>query len=190
MVVGIDWSISSPAWTIITDSGKWQYHFFIDEKTLKRNLPFTEDNSFCYHIYPQYETQADRYIKLANILHQTVLDARRLSINFAETPLVYLEGYSYAAKGFVFNIAESTGVMKAILYEKEKIDPKIIPSSHWKSVHGLKGNSDKRTVIDYINDKWKMNLYELFAINRDRKNLGVITDIADSICIATCGEDE
>lgn len=190
MVVGIDWSITSPAWTIVTDEGKHQYHFFIDEKTLKRNLPFTEDNSFYFHIYPQYETQSDRYIKLANILYQTILDERRLSIDFVASPLVYLEGYSYAARGFVFNIAESTGVMKSVLYEKGNIEPKIIPSSHWKRVHGLKGNSDKRTVIDYINDKCKMNLYELFAINRDKKNLGVITDIADSICIATCGENE
>ena len=180
-VVGIDWSITSPAWTVLTNDYVPEFHFFTGPSVLKKNPPFSSPDKryYQFHIYPGYENDQERFDLLARMLWY--------SIAGKPNPKVYLEGYSYAARGLVFNIAESTGVLKHLLWTKAKIVPEIVPSTHWKAFHGMKGNAEKREVVENFVARTGINLYNDFNIKPEKKNLGVLTDIADSFWIANYG---
>lgn len=180
-VVGIDWSITSPAWTILSNTYVPEFHFFTGPSVLKKSPPFADRDKryYQFHIYPGYENDMDRFDQLARMVLYTLAGKREVK--------VFLEGYSYAARGLVFNIAESTGILKHLLWTKAKIVPEIVPSTHWKAFHGMKGNAEKKVVVDKFVANSQINLYNDFQVNPDKKNLGVITDIADSFWIANYG---
>ena len=178
-IVGIDWSITSPAWTILSPTFVPEFHFFTGESVLKKKPGFIDKQYYQFHIYPGYENDMDRFDQLARMVLYTLAGKGEVK--------VFLEGYSYAARGLVFNIAESTGILKHLLWTKAKIVPEIVPSTHWKAFHGMKGNAEKKVVVDKFVANSQINLYNDFNIKEDRKNLGVITDIADSFWIANYG---
>lgn len=178
-IVGIDWSITSPAWTILSPGFVPEFHFFTGPSVLKKSPPFIKERYYQFHIYPGYENDMDRFDQIARMVLYTIAGKGEIK--------VFLEGYSYAARGLVFNIAESTGILKHLLWTKAKIVPEIVPSTHWKAFHGMKGNAEKRDVVNKFVANTQINLYNDFQVKEDKKNLGVITDIADSFWIANYG---
>lgn len=179
MLVGIDWSITSPAWTFKLDDYIEFHHF--GNKTVK-------DERFKYHSYPSFASNTERYVRLSEIFVNSLKETYNRWYQFSSIriePLIFIEGYSYAAHGLVFNIAESTGILKAAIYRYFDKEPKTVPSSQWKKAHGLKGNAVKKDVIDYFNNKFHMSLYNLFGVKETNKKYDTINDIADSYCVAT-----
>lgn len=178
--IGIDWSITSPAITVLDERGDVRHHIFI-EQPAKRGVTCPAmtgcDPVYCPIPYPSYTCNTERFHRLAMSFWTRLPHTTDMKIG--------IEGYSYSAKGLVFNIAESTGIFKNVVWSYTTIDPTVVPSSHWKKHHGLKGNSDKKPVIDFYIASTGRMLYNDFNVDETRtKGLGVITDIADSWAIA------
>ena len=190
IAVGIDWSMSSPAWTYINEKEVHHHYFFKcnrqnsqkqeGKKRDKEEVESKVESNFHFHphIYPIYEYQIQRFHLLAEELIDSIKD-----YNMFEMNLVF-EGYSFGATGKVFDIAESTGIAKYRLYYEYGIIPGIVPSAQWKKHFGLKGNSDKKPIVDLYIKETGNDLYQIFNKKPDIKSLGVMSDIADSYFIA------
>lgn len=178
--VGIDWSISSPAWCVTTGYDI-TYHFFL-KKEPKTPLP----PEFIYHLYPiNWSNTVERYISCSDpVLESISVEHYKGNISIA------LEGYAFGGSGMVFNIAESAGLLKHRLWTEMGEFPTIYPPSFWKKFQGMKGNEKKEPIVQKYIDETGKDLYNIFNIKRGIKNLGVIADIADSYFITKTLEEE
>lgn len=178
VVCGIDWSMTSPSWTVIDQSQPKNFQTFWFP-SLKRHWNIEHFNLNKVE-YPNWTTPEERYKKLVNIFKESTM--------YRDIDLFFLEGYAFAAqKSLIFNIAECTSTLKQYLYKITADTINLVPSSYWKKKCGLKGNSKKGPVINLFIKETGIDLYKLFQVDPQAKKLGVITDIADSYYIAKSG---
>lgn len=188
VVIGLDWSMSSPAWTIIDWDGRYEHHYFVQrnrknskkDESIERVIeePVSKVESFHPHFYPEFHHPMERFYQLSETLVDSVV-----GYNMFDMRIVF-EGYSFGATGKVFDIAECTGIAKQALYREYGLIPTVVPSAQWKKHFGLKGNSDKKPIVDLYIEKTGNDLYSIFNKKQDIKSLGVMSDIADSYFIA------
>ena len=111
MIVGIDYSMTSPA--ICCCEGKFKYEncnfMFITNR--KKSEGRWSPKIVGLPLY-EYADNLERFTKLAKI---TVDFIRENVIYNGYTIHIGLEGYAFGAKGQVFNIGENTGIKDAML---------------------------------------------------------------------------
>ena len=168
--------MTSPAWTVMSyDSDDFTTYYF---PHTKKHQAIKHDKLFGLQ-YPIWQYPEQRFSLLADLFEDTVPSK---NVKF------YIENYSFASRGMVFNIGESTGIAKNRMWKIIGETPETIASGSWKKAIGLKGNSKKKPIVDLFIDKTGIPLYDMFSMDPEQKNLGVLTDIADSWCIATVGK--
>ena len=177
-IVGIDYSLNSPAICIADDNFKFDkcsFHFLTSKK---KHLGKIGKNIFGYE-HKEYNNPIIRFSNISmwalDIIHKYKKD----------TAQVFVEGYSFGSKGqAVFQIAENCGILKyrlqmspSILYDT------IVPSVVKKYASG-KGNADKQLMYDSFLNHTGADLLKTFDMG---KLNNPVTDIVDSYYIAKVG---
>lgn len=176
-IAGIDYSISSPSLTIMTDG-------VIDSIYAIRATKKQESNNSLITLldYPFYATQLDRFDKLSSLF-----------LNFIPSDIdyAYMEGYSFASNGVVFNIAEATGLLKYKFFKRFSKEIEVIPPSSIKKFATDKGNAKKRMMVDQF-IKEQFDVYSVFSLVDDgsEKIKSPIDDICDSYFVAKYGYNQ
>ena len=136
-IVGIDYSLNSPAICIADDNfdfNKCSFHFLTSKK---KNIGKFGKNIFGYEI-KDYNTPIERF----NNISIWALDIIHKHKPRHQTAQVFIEGYSFGSKGqAVFQIAENCGLLKYKLHMSPSIlYDTIVPSVVKKYASG-KGNA-------------------------------------------------
>ena len=134
---GIDHSLTSPAVCVLlpydddvpfVPLSHCQFHYFA---RTSRQATCTHP-SFTPHTYPPYLTDLGRFQSLAEWVVQCIGDCKSGGI----------EGYAFAANGQITRIAESTGILKFLLHQKDIALDAYSPSQIKKFATN-KGRADK-----------------------------------------------
>jgi len=179
-IVGIDYSLNSPAICIAGDNfdfDKCSFHFLTSKK---KNIGKFGKNIFGYE-YKEYTTPIERFTNISiwalDIIHK----------HKSNTAKVFIEGYSFGSKGqAVFQIAENCGILKYRLQmSPSMLYDTIVPSVVKKYASG-KGNADKQLMYDSFTKHTGVDLMKMFDMN---KLNNPVTDIIDSYYIAKVGNE-
>ena len=177
-IVGIDYSLNSPAICIADDNfdfNKCSFHFLTSKK---KHIGKFGKNIFGYEI-KDYNTPIERFSNIStwalDIIHK----------HKSNTAKVFIEGYSFGSKGqAVFQIAENCGILKYRLQmSPSMLYDTIVPSVVKKYASG-KGNADKQLMYDSFIKHTGVDLMKIFDMN---KLNNPVTDIVDSYYIAKIG---
>ena len=177
-IVGIDYSLNSPAICIADDNfdfNKCSFHFLTSKK---KHIGKFGKNIFGY----EHKEYNNPIIRFSNISMWALDIIHKYKKNTAQ---VFVEGYSFGSKGqAVFQIAENCGILKyrlqmspSILYDT------IVPSVVKKYASG-KGNADKQLMYDSFLNHTGADLLKTFDMG---KLSNPVTDIVDSYYIAKVG---
>ena len=179
-IVGIDYSLNSPAICIADDNfdfNKCSFHFLTSKK---KHIGKFGKNIFGYEI-KDYNTPIERFSNIStwalDIIHK----------HKSNTAKVFIEGYSFGSKGqAVFQIAENCGILKYRLQmSPSMLYDTIVPSVVKKYASG-KGNADKQLMYDSFIKHTGVDLMKIFDMN---KLNNPVTDIIDSYYIAKVGNE-
>lgn len=173
--IGIDYSISSPAMCIIKDDiteihcfHKEDSFFYLVDKNLNNFKIITYTlNKKLLNLYDYYEKQTD-----------IIISAILQSLNSSDYHLS-LEDYSFSSNGKVFNIGESTGILKYKLY-KNKLSYVVFSPKTIKKFATGNGNSNKDNMVDQFYKDTDIDLFRSLQLNRRKTIPTPITDIVDS----------
>ena len=177
-IVGIDYSLNSPAICIAGDNfdfNKCSFHFLTSKK---KHIGKFGKNIFGYEI-KDYKTPIERFTNIStwalDIIHKHKND----------TAKVFIEGYSFGSKGqAVFQIAENCGILKYRLQMSPTILYDTVVPSVVKKYASSKGNADKQLMYDSFKEHTKQDLLKMFDMG---KLNNPVTDIIDSYYIAKVG---
>jgi hypothetical protein len=177
MVIGIDYSLTSPAMCIMTEPtiDKCIFYYLTDNS----RLVGTFKNAIGVH-HKDYYSEQERYDNIAEFfLNKIPLDKG--------VPNIFIEDYSFGSKGKVFHIAENAGLLKykfwEVGYKFETVPPTVV-----KKFGTGKGNADKAKMYEAFVNETREEFIMLF-----NKNLTLgspVTDIVDSYYIAKYGYDK
>lgn len=174
-IAGIDYSIVSPALTILSDG-------VIENMYAIRATKKQESNNRLITLldYPLYTTQLERFDKLSSLF-----------LNFipSDVTYAYIEGYSYGSNvGVVFNIAEATGMMKYKFQKKFGYELIVVPPTQIKKLATSKGTAKKRQMVDQFKIE-QFDIYDAFGLVDENKDkiTKPFDDICDSYFVAKCG---
>ena len=177
-IVGIDYSLNSPAICIADDNFKFDkcsFHFLTSKK---KHLGKIGKNIFGYE-HKEYNNPIIRFSNISmwalDIIHKYKKD----------TAQVFVEGYSFGSKGqAVFQIAENCGILKYRLQmSPSMLYDTVVPSVVKKNATG-KGNADKQLMYDSFLRDTGVDLMKIFDM---QKLNNPVTDIIDSYYIAKTG---
>jgi len=168
--IGIDYSMTSPAVTIIT-ADSFSSHFFAQNKKQEGHAP----PHFYSYSYPTHsDLDIDRYARLANWVFAIA--------KFTQDDIISIEGYSMGSVGAVFSIAENTAILKNNLYLNNIKYNVVAPTTLKKYATG-KGNADKLQMYERFTEKTKTDPRKVYS--GEKAKLGSpFTDIADSYWLA------
>lgn len=169
-IVGIDYSMSSPS-VCVHIGNEWSFNnckfYFL---TSKKKYQF-RDARFCGLAQSDFSSQEERFDAIASWAIS----------NIPPDATVFIEGYAFAAKGVVFNIAENTGVLKHKLYVRNKNTLNVVAPSAVKKYATGKGNAKK----DQMHDAFVKEVGFCIDAHFDcRIGESPISDIVDSYYIA------
>jgi len=173
IIVGIDYSMSSPAICIHTGDA-WsfdncQFHFLTDKKKFSGSKA-----PFIASLHESYTTQEERFDNISNWAISLLPKASR----------VFLEGYAFGAKGVVFQIGENTGILKHKLWKSVKAPITILAPSVIKKEATGKGNANKELMhVAFI----KETGYDLQGHFLSKVGESPMSDVIDAYYIAKCG---
>ena len=179
-IVGIDYSLNSPAICIADDNfdfNKCSFHFLTSKK---KHIGKFGKTIFGYEIKDS-NTPIERFSNIStwalDIIHK----------HKSNTAKVFIEGYSFGSKGqAVFQIAENCGILKYRLQmSPSMLYDTIVPSVVKKYASG-KGNADKQLMYDSFTKHTGVDLMKMFDMN---KLNNPVTDIIDSYYIAKVGNE-
>jgi Holliday junction resolvasome RuvABC endonuclease subunit len=172
-IVGIDYSLTSPAVCINIDGNAGLMFYYLTNR--KKWIGNMSEDVVGYE-HKEYKTPIHRFSQISDF----VLDIVTNLIN----PIVYIEGYSFGSKGQgIFQIAENCGILKYRLQELKIPYETIVPSVVKKGATG-KGNADKDMMYESFVKETKIDLKKIF----DTDKVGnPISDIADSYFIQKVG---
>lgn len=175
IVCGIDYSMTSPAICVHTGT-KWsfancKFHYFPPTKKSTISDKFFK----CYEPL-DFLCNEQRFNNLAAwALTIIPLDAH-----------IFIEGYSYASKGVVFNIGENGGVLKNKLWLRKpsvNVFTTFAPQSVKKFATG-KGTADKIKMHEAFVKETGVKIDQHFMTNPGNSP---ISDLVDSYYIAKLG---
>lgn len=169
IVVGIDYSMSSPA-ICVHRGNEWsinncKFYFLTSRK--KFVFPST---TFHGTLHKDYRTQEERFNDIASWAIS----------NIPKTAKIGMEGYSYASKGVVFDIGENTGLLKHYLWKNKMVFESISPPSVKKFATG-KGNANKLAMYHSFVAETELDISATIHCNEGDSPM---SDIIDSYYIA------
>ena len=171
-ILGIDFSLTSPAYTVLTESSITCYCI----SNVKQPIDCWVTPQFRVIIYPiekQFSSIYERMVYLAELPCELANDCDK----------VIMEDYSYGSKGLVFSIAEITGYVKYQLWRNNKPPYLIAPTAVKKWATG-KGNANKELMINAFIQKTGINLIDYLPLNTQKPFTSPISDIVDSYHLA------
>lgn len=174
MVIGIDYSLTSPAMCVMVEPtyDKCMFYYLTSNKKMVGNF----GNAIGYE-HKEYFSEQERYDNIAEFFLNKI--PLRPSI-----PQVFIEDYSFGSTGRVFHIAENCGLLKYKLWEIGLKFTTFAPSAIKKFATG-KGNADKQKMYDAFSAETGQNLIQFYS---KTGTLGSpVTDIVDSYYIAKYG---
>jgi len=179
-IVGIDYSLNSPAICIASDDfdfNKCSFHFLTSKK---KHMGKFGNNIFGYEI-KEYNTPIERFTNISTWALDTIHKYK------SDTAKVFIEGYSFGSKGqAVFQIAENCGILKYRLQmSPSMLYNTVVPSVVKKHASG-KGNADKQLMYDSFTKHTGVDLMKMFDMG---KLNNPVTDIIDSYYIAKVGSE-
>ena len=174
--VGIDYSMTSPGWTVINGERITSY-FLTTKSKMLGEIKISDSFSIVGIEYPDYKSDVERFNKLAKL----TLSCMPLA---AETKIA-IEGYSFGSTGArIFQIGENGGVVKNLLWENgyDVIAP--APTEIKKFASG-KGNSRKDQMFDaFIKQTGFDESYLRQTFNMQGEIKSPLADIVDSYFLA------
>lgn len=177
MVIGIDYSLTSPAMCIMGEPNMERCMFYYLTSNVK--LVGNFKNAIGVE-HKEYYSDQERYDNIAEFFLNKIPLAPKL-------PDIFIEDYSFGSTGRVFNIAENTGMLKYKLWEIGLKFTTVPPTVIKKFATG-KGNADKAKMYEAFVNENKETYAMLF-----NKNLTLgspVTDIVDSYYIAKYGYEQ
>ena len=175
--IGIDYSLSSPAICVCTGQFKFEHCKIYYLTSVKKY-----EGDFCNgqingRLHLPYTSQTQRHDQISDWA---------ISIIDNTTSNIFIEGYSFASKGLVFNLAENMGALKHKLYKRSTPFEMIVPGRIKKNATG-KGNADKLKMYEQFVQDTNIDLMKEF----DQTKLNnPVTDIVDSYYIAKYGSNQ
>ena len=175
-IVGIDYSLSSPAICICKGQFKFKnckIYYLTNVKKYEGNFYNGQING---RLHLPYTSQTQRHDQISDWA---------LSIIDTAIGNIFIEGYSFGSKGLVFNLAENMGALKHKLYKLNKSFEMIVPGQVKKTATG-KGNADKLKMYEQFVKDTNIDLMKEF----DQTKLNnPVTDIVDSYYITKYGSE-
>jgi len=181
-IVGIDYSLNSPAVCVSTNGGTaFSDCTFYYLTSKKKYIGQMLENIIGYE-HKEYNGPIERFKNLSDwVLH--ILDTLHKK---QEDKIIFIEGYSYGSKGqAIFQIAENGGILKYRLQKRYKCKT-IVPSVIKKFATG-KGNADKEMMYEVFKKTQGTDLMKVFD---SEKLNNPITDIIDSYYIMRAGYED
>ena len=181
-IVGIDYSLNSPAVCVSTNGGTSFsdcYFYYLTSK--KKHIGKMLENVIGYE-HKEWTSPIERFSNLSDwVLH--ILDTLHKKQTNKNT---FIEGYSYGSKGqAIFQIAENGGILKYRLQKRYNCRT-IVPSVIKKFATG-KGNADKEKMYEQFTRTQGVDLMKVFDV---QKLNNPITDIIDSYYIMRAGYED
>tara|TARA_Y100001937_G_scaffold67124_1_gene91790 strand:+ start:14914 stop:15462 length:549 start_codon:yes stop_codon:yes gene_type:complete len=174
-VIGIDYSLSSPAICVSEDEectfDKCKFFYL----TNKNKYDTTIANKFYGQLHKPWNTPEERY-------HNISSWAMKI-INEYEPSHITIEDYAFGAKGRVFHIGENMGVLRYRIY-RGKYNYAVISPSEVKKFATQKGNAKKELMYEKFYEEHKYNMIKDF--NQTTLD-NPVTDIIDSYYICKVG---
>ena len=170
-IVGIDYSLTSPAICIDND-GKLMFYYLTNKKKwigqMAKNIVGYE--------HQEYTSPIQRFTQISDWVFDIIS-----KVNISK---VFIEGYSFGSKGQgIFQIAENCGILKYRLEEQNIPYETVVPSVVKKGATS-KGNADKEMMYEAFVKETKIDLKKIF----DTEKVGnPVSDIADSYFIQKVG---
>ena len=172
-IVGIDYSLTSPAICIDND-GKLMFYYLTNKKKwigqMAKNIVGYE--------HQEYTSPIQRFTQISDWVFDIIS-----KVNISK---VFIEGYSFGSKGQgIFQIAENCGILKYRLEEQNIPYETVVPSVVKKGATS-KGNADKEMMYEAFVKETKIDLKKIF----DTEKVGnPVSDIADSYFIQKVGSE-
>ena len=189
MIVGIDYSMTSPAVCCCPSPfhySKCTFMFITGKKKLVgwhtpkiHGLPLYEFKSPPYEYKIHWQDNLDRFTKLADMTVEWIMEQPTAILMRNH---IGMEGYAFGAKGQVFNIGENTGILKLKLQRVARTVRIFAPSEIKKFATG-KGNANKLLMYEAFLEETGDDLAKLFG-QAPYKGDSPVSDIVDSYYIA------
>ena len=175
-IIGIDYSLTSPAICITTDFVfKNSKFYYLTNK--KKYIGSMSENITGFE-HKEYDTPIRRFSQISDWVYELIEDTIHTQ------QLVYIEGYSFGSKGRgIFQIAENCGILKYRLQQMMIDYETVVPSVVKKGATG-KGNADKDMMYESFSKETNTDLKKVFDTI---KVTNPISDIVDSYYIAKIG---
>jgi len=172
-IVGIDYSMTSPAVTVIMDN-RATCRFLT---SVKRNQTSGVCEMLAWHgdPYPDYKTAEERFDLISEWAVLQCIDA----------DVIVLEDYAMGAKGKVFHLGENCGLLKHKLWQRGLKFETVAPTALKKFASG-KGNSDKCAMLNAFVKETGIDLMK--QMDKESKDCGSpVSDVVDSFYLAQWG---
>ena len=166
MVIGIDYSLTSPAMCVMVEPtySKCMFYYL----TSNKKMVGTFGNAVGYE-HKEYFSEQERYDNIAEFFLNKIPLRPKI-------PQVFIEDYSFGSTGRVFHIAENCGLLKYKLWEIGLKFTTIAPSAIKKFATG-KGNADKQKMYDTFLEETGQNLIQFYSKNKECRNIILLNDI-------------
>jgi Holliday junction resolvasome RuvABC endonuclease subunit len=172
-IIGIDYSLTSPAVCVNIDGDAGLMFYYLTSK--KKYIGMMSEEIVGYE-HKEWKDPIQRFKYISDF----ALDIISPLLN----PKIFIEGYSYGSKGQgLFQIAENCGILKYRLQEKYLPYETVVPSVVKKGATG-KGNADKDMMYNAFVAETNIDLKSIFETE---KVGNPISDIADSYFIQKVG---
>jgi Holliday junction resolvasome RuvABC endonuclease subunit len=172
-IIGIDYSLTSPAVCVNIDGDAGLMFYYLTSK--KKYIGMMSEEIVGYE-HKEWKDPIQRFKYISDF----ALDIISPLLN----PKIFIEGYSYGSKGQgLFQIAENCGILKYRLQEKSLPYETVVPSVVKKGATG-KGNADKDMMYNAFVAETNIDLKSIFETE---KVGNPISDIADSYYIQKVG---
>jgi Holliday junction resolvasome RuvABC endonuclease subunit len=172
IVVGIDYSLTSPAVCVSRDKtfSNSFFYYLNDRKSVQGKF-----HNILGDQHEEYLTDQERYENIASWVLTILADFKKEDI------VILIEDYSFGSKGKVFNLAENCGILKYMLYKAGYKFFTVPPTVVKKSATG-KGNATKEKMYEAFMAETGIDLHNI--ISPTTKLGSPTTDIVDAWYIA------
>lgn len=177
-IIGIDYSYTSPAITVLGDDFKSSTVYYMNQK---KKVVAQAQNYKGTLMLKDWAAPVDRFESIAKWAVESIRP------HWTDGSVIYLEGYAYGAgAGRAFDIAENGGMLKYHLKLAFGAYPVILPPTTVKKHWCGRGNGKKEDMVQALEDKEGVNIVKWLCMD---KLDSPAHDIVDSYAIAVTGRD-
>ena len=178
-ILGVDYSVNSPGITrfSLDDNLDIINKKYVGFTNIKKNEFSNDEGTIFHYKKKQFKNSIEQNLWIIDKI-QTITKIKSGSQNIIDYSA--FEDYAYGAKGKVFNIAESTGVYKTILYN-DYVNIRLYEPSVIKMFFTQMGNADKMLMDEFYE---KLNKKDKFDLSMFDDGKSPKADIIDSFAIA------